>query len=278
MRLALVICLLAMLSNGYAHQDPNNQLMQIDSVNVEVSADNQYFFLHAMSTKQTLYSVSKIYNVQLEDIYRANPELVDRIVKAQEVIKIPVKNWRIDAHAKSGPKVYYTIKPKETLFRVARIYFDLQISDVRLNNELSSNELDIGQALYIGRLQAKKSSPSSNNFQIDSLSNEPVISELTGQSWVEEKNIAYWLKEAYPDHSLVVLSNDAPVNSWVAITNPMYAKTVSAKVIGRIPENVYPGDIDIIISHGVAANLGAIDARFYVKVKHLKLDHSTFLH
>lgn len=270
MRLLPLICLFLYAAGLLGHQEPDRILMQEDSLNVEVSDNRQYYFLHRMAPKQTLYSTARLYGVSLEDIYQNNPELTERIVREGETISIPMDEWKVDPQAKHGPKVYYTIKPKETLFRVARIYFDMTIDQIKALNAMDGNELDIGQALQIGRLVPAKRAVDSTSFSLDSTSLSESLPDFTGQSWVEDKSIAYWLKNANPDHTHVVLHNEAPVNSWVAITNPMYGKTVAAKVIGRIPNKVYPSDIDVILSYGVAQSLGAIDARFYVKLKHLR--------
>ncbi|MDX1685394.1 MAG: LysM peptidoglycan-binding domain-containing protein [Saprospiraceae bacterium] len=268
--MAFFLLFLCLSEPSFSHTEPQFSLLEVDSVVVDVTDDQQVFFLHKMEPKQTLYSTARLYDVDLNDIYLSNPELIDRIVRKGETIRIPVKNWHIDPESQQGPLVYYQVKPKETLFRVARIYFDLTVDQVKSRNALAGNELDIGQLLNIGRLVRTGDSEMNNSFSVDSANLSELMPDFTGQSWVEDKNIAYWLKEANPDHSHVVLHDEAPVNSWVAITNPMYGKTVTAKVIGRIPNNVYPSDIDVILSHGVAESLGAIDARFYVKLKHLK--------
>lgn len=271
MRLFGVIIFIILGLKVSAHNEPEVALMQLDSLVVDVNEERQYVVLHQMLPKQTLYSISKFYQVELNDLYVANPELIDRIVKSDEVIRIPLKNYRVDPSAKNGPKVYYRVKAKETLFRVARIYFDMTIDNVKNLNGLESNELDIGQDIQVGRLAPMSNLKPLAAESTDSISLTESMPDFTGQLWIEDKNIAFWLKDANPDHSHVVLHNSAPVNSWVAITNPMYGKTVNAKVIGRIPEKVYPSDIDVILSHGVAESLGAIDARFYVKLKHLKV-------
>ena len=50
----------------------------------------------------------------------------------------------------------------------------------------------------------------------------------------------------------------------------MNNRKVYAKVIGRIPENVYGSDVVVVISSKVANFLGAKDPRFFVRVRYLK--------
>ena len=48
----------------------------------------------------------------------------------------------------------------------------------------------------------------------------------------------------------------------------MKGATVYAKVIGRIPNNVYGKEVIVIVAPSVAKTLGAIDERFFVKIKY----------
>lgn len=48
------------------------------------------YYIHKIEKKQSLYSISKLYNVSLDDIYAANPETKGG-TKAGQEIKIPVK-------------------------------------------------------------------------------------------------------------------------------------------------------------------------------------------
>ena len=50
----------------------------------------------------------------------------------------------------------------------------------------------------------------------------------------------------------------------------MNKRRVYAKVIGRIPENVYGSDVVVVISPTVAKFLGAKDPRFLVKLRYLR--------
>lgn len=251
-----------------AHQEPE-LAAHLDSVTLDVTPDRQYHYIHHTLPKQTLYSISKLYGIDLDQLYMANPELTERIVREHELIKIPAPNITIDAKASTGTKLFYIVKPKETLFRIARVYFGLSIDELKKLNQLEGEELSVGQILYIGRrsTSAKLTDPVAEAF--DTIQSAPTL-EYSDESWTEKKSIAYWLKESTDSGNLVVLHNDAPLHSTISITNPMYGKTIQAKVIGKIPPRVYPNDIDIILSRAVADELGAIDARLYVKVKHLR--------
>lgn len=268
----LFIPILVFLVTGMAFASNQPQaLFTLDSVFVEVDESRNLHVVHTTEPKQTLYSIAKLYGVSLSELYDLNPDLNQRIVREYEHLRIPTPGHvHIDPEAQTGPRIYYTVKAKETLFRIARVYFDLSIDDLKKLNALPNENISIGQHLYLGRMTTEELEADAESGSIDSLSLSEEV-ELTGQNWTENKKcIAYWLKESSNNGNSVVLHNEAPLNSIILITNPMYGKTIQAKVIGRIPPKVYPGDIDVILSRHVAEELGAIDARFYVKLKHIQ--------
>jgi LysM repeat protein len=73
---------------------------------------DEYYFLHTVERGQTAYSISRMYNVSLDTIYKLNPGSVDGI-QAGSRLKIPQE---------SGSYLYHTIQAKETLYSVSRMY------------------------------------------------------------------------------------------------------------------------------------------------------------
>jgi LysM repeat protein len=255
-----LIALVTILPSSWAYNPPE---IKVESVSLVIEPTMDLMAEHQVLAKQTLYSIAKVYGLTVNDLYRANPELRDRLVKVNEKILIPLNGMSLVPTIEEGPKAYYNVKPKETLFRLARVYFNMEVDHLRRLNNMEGNDLEIGQRLLIGTLKARE-------VELDSAVTTSVEEDIfDGMEWVEEKNVAYWLRNEDMSTSMVILHNEAPINSLVEITNPMYNRTVMAKVIGRIPDQAYTRDIDAVISHGVATELGAIDPRFYVKIRYL---------
>ena len=255
-----LIALVLIVPSSWAYNPPQ---IKVESVSIVMEPTMDLMAEHEVLAKQTLYSIAKVYGLTVNDLYKANPELRDRLVKVNEKIRIPLKGMSIVPTIEEGPKAYYHVKPKETLFRLARVYFDMEVDHLRRLNNMENNDLEIGQRLLIGTLKARE-------IELDSAGAVAIEEDIfDGMEWVEEKNVAYWLRNEDMSSSMVLLHNEAPINSLVEITNPMYNRTVMAKVIGRIPDQAYTGDIDAVLSHGVATELGAIDPRFYVKIRYL---------
>ena len=55
----------------------------------KVKIDGKVCYSHILRERQTLYSISKAYNVSIEDIYRFNPALKETGLKKNGIILIP---------------------------------------------------------------------------------------------------------------------------------------------------------------------------------------------
>lgn len=67
----------------------------------KVRIDGKMYYSHVVLEKQTLYSISKAYNVSIEELYSANPSLEIEGLKKNSIIFIPIK----DASAQTDPVV-----------------------------------------------------------------------------------------------------------------------------------------------------------------------------
>jgi len=83
-----------------------------------------------------------------------------------------------------------------------------------------------------------------------------------------KKGIGLWDKNDPDATNLFVMHRTAKINSLVKLYNPVTKKTVTARVIGHIIDKLYPPDIDIIVTKGVAQKLGARDSRFRIEMNY----------
>ena len=108
------------------------------------------FIVHKVKKKETLYSLSKTYNISIETIKEYNP-LIDKIgLKRKMKLQIPFfKNNTISV---DKPVLVnykkHIVKPKETKWRLAYEY-GLKISELeKINPEIVSG-LKIGQQILL---------------------------------------------------------------------------------------------------------------------------------
>ena len=79
-----------------------------------VKIDGKICYSHIVLEKQTLYSISKAYEVSIEDIYRFNPTLKETGLKKNSIIIIPSK----DAIKAEQPLVQETVKAEAPAVKV----------------------------------------------------------------------------------------------------------------------------------------------------------------
>lgn len=107
--------------------------------NVTFLSQERDFFMHTVERGQTVYSVSKMYNIKVEDIYLLNPGS-EAGIQAGSELKIPQK---------SGSYFYHTIEPKETLYSVSKKYQMKGEDIIDVNQGLSIETFTIGKIIRI---------------------------------------------------------------------------------------------------------------------------------
>ena len=126
-------------------------LMAGSSTNLmaQASAESGYF-LHTITKGQSLYSISSMYNVSIDDIVRLNPGS-DKQIREGAALKIPqaVSN-------NSDKPVFHTIQAGETLYRLSVKYNITTQAICEANPGLSSENFRSGQVIIIPVQSASK--------------------------------------------------------------------------------------------------------------------------
>ena len=99
-----VMLTLTLSAAGIQAQDYVSTPVEISKERVKI--DGKICYSHIVLEKQTLYSISKAYEVSIEDIYRFNPTLKETGLKKNSIIIIPSK----DAIKAEQPLVQETVK------------------------------------------------------------------------------------------------------------------------------------------------------------------------
>lgn len=253
---------------------------------------NQAYYVHEVQPKETLYGITKTYGAHIKELADLN-DLESTALHLNQKLFIPFNNEVIQyVKPKDGKKyaaVYYKVKRKETLFRICRQYFKLNLTAIKDINRLKRNGLRTNQRLLLGYLPIypkllngeqiqEQTDPmvpppvvviESPNIETSQPTRDTIYEDLSAFAVKEEKGAAFWNKEMSYSSGYFVLHRYAEKNTWLEVTNEMYGNSVRAKVIGNIPANGYPNDVLVVVSPAIAKDLGALDARFYVKVRYL---------
>ena len=259
--------------------------MPTDSLYVEVWSGQKYL-LHKIKAGQTLYSIKRFYAVDLSDLYYCNPNLEANGLSVGQCLRIPLVSRALRRYRGASfveeehIPVYYKVKPSETLYRIARIYFRLPEEVVRDRNQLFSNQLHSNDILLIGWI-SKAGIPDS----LKTISGLPGILGEESQKNKYRYEVAFdgkneqmlqgsacWDKamDLSDKNKLYVLCSYVPKGRIVRLENPMTNRQLYAQVVAPKPNNSFTQGAIVLVTPTVAKALGGLDTRFYVKLYYCK--------
>lgn len=111
-------------------------------VMAQATAESGYF-LHTVTKGQSLYSISSMYNVTIDDIVRLNPGS-DKQIREGAALKIPQATT-----TNSDKPVFHTIQAGETLYRLSVKYNVTTQAICEANPGLSTENFRSGQVIII---------------------------------------------------------------------------------------------------------------------------------
>ena len=118
----------------------------------KVIIEGEVYFVHVVKAGQTLYSISKAYEISETEIIKENPG-VDLGLQIGQVLKIPVgAGNEIVPPVFTPPDTTYfhhSVKKGETMYSIARIY-NIRIEELeKINPFVINHEISIGQLINI---------------------------------------------------------------------------------------------------------------------------------
>jgi LysM repeat protein len=191
-------------------------------------AQNEIEIVHEVKPKETLFSISKHYDVSIESIQNENQALLKDGLKSGQKIKIPsLKNSNnspsLNLSTYKEATVYHEIQPRETKYAIAKKY-DITIEQLEKQNpEIVSNFL-IGFKLLISGNPLPK-----ETVKTEKSDGEIKKEENTGKRYLQE----YIVK---PKETLYSISSqfDISVKELLSL-NPELKEGVKVGMILRVP-------------------------------------------
>lgn len=105
---------------------------------------------------------------------------------------------------------------------------------------------------------------------------EPAVEEtnmyepsMVGKDIREMESKAAWKKSDTNDGRLYVLHAFAKKNSPIEIYNPISRRWIKATVAGRLPSNLYPGEVTVFLSKAIVDRLGIKDKSPLVRMRYI---------
>lgn len=252
---------------------------------------------HTVEKGQTLYFLSKKYDMSIEDIMRFNPQIgKDMIIKEGMAIKLyakPTPQLNVDNHK------YHTVEKGQTLYSLSKMY-DISVDKLIYLNQLENPSIKIGQKLIVQNVDGdalyadeKKPNqaesivekqptklqppvkpvkeeepkqptpkPSTNNKDVEMYK---MLYESYAQSGAlqnKAKGIGNFLAQSTSKDVYLALIKNVETGQVLRVRNLMNNKVIYLKVIGDVPEKDKKNNISIKISKAAARDLGIIEDRF----------------
>ena len=280
---ALIVAIACLLLPGSALATGDSLYFLLPSDTVVLRSDGasgHLLFDHYLAPRQTLYGAARFYGLKLNDVYKLNPELRTGYTAGTKVtVTVPREvlrpSFTPDSVAWFVP-VRYRLAPGETLYGLTRrtLGHDDDRLIRQLNPGLNVDNLKPAQLLVVGYLRLDGIAPTSQvaiedpyvlrNYAMReqwmaSMENRALKSTSGKAAWTSSGDKNKWM----------VLHRTAPLGSLIEIEDPRSRKTIYARVVARIPAQVYDSRVILVVSPLLVQAFGVRDREFYVRTRHL---------
>ncbi len=219
-----------------------------DSV-ILIPYKEQPYYVHKVDRKETLYSISKKYDVQIEDIYDMNPTLKQTGLKSGTEIKIPEKK-KITVQtltvSDTLPKIQKENKPSftvhevvkgETLYSISRQYGISTDEIIRLNPDVKEG-VKIGKKLIIPPVHSNTSVKTNEGKNTKFITHQ-----------VKKKETLYSISKLYgvTHEEIIKLNpnvNDGLKEGAILVIPPSHSNTETSNTL--VADSVAPSLLDSV--------------------------------
>lgn len=246
--------------------------------------------IHKVAPKETLFSISKLYDVTVDDIKAWN-NLKDNSLSTGQQLIIKKKST-VSAEATKLPETksltgVHTVASKESMYSIAKLY-GITVQQLKEWNGIEGSELKIGQTLFISQPMYSKTEVKADQNKVTEIK-EPVetrqevkpvqdqkestitISEkVIGSDEVKEGGLATLIEGTEGNRKYLALHRTAKVGTILKVRNELNNREVFVRVTGPLPDTGINTNVIIKISKSAYDRLGAIDQRFRVEVTYYK--------
>jgi LysM repeat protein len=238
--------------------------------------------VHTVAAKETLFSISKLYDVPVEDIKAQNNLASNSLSLGQQLVikrktqttPEPVKQVQMES-----VKGTHTVAAKETLFSISKQY-GITVQQLKEWNGIEGNELKIDQVLLITQPMYQpidKSEPvkSEETKSVAIVKTEPKettikINESTaGSDEIKESGLAELIEGTDGNRKYLALYNAAKVGTILKVRSASNNREVFVRVIGALPMGSSSTTV-IKVSKSAFDRLGATEGKLGVEVTFYK--------
>ena len=259
---------------------------------------------HLVDVGETLYAISRKYGVTVEQLKSWNELTSNELSVGQNLVvmveditaETPIQTLVPETETsldKSEISTFHIVTEKETLYSISRQY-NISVYDLKTWNDLSDNNLSIGQRLLLkgdssvttaGLKEPVQEQEGTSHVRetLDSAETEltPVIDASTVTEFnsrvvtegalqkVLEEGMAQVIENSTDTKKYLALHRSADVGTVMRVKNLMNNLIIYVRVVGKLPGTGPNDNLLLKISRTAFERLGGIDQQFPVEVSYI---------
>lgn len=280
--------------------------------------------VHTVEPKETLYSISKTYNISVEELKQWN-NIQGNSINTGDRIRVSKPSGQsspassttastatstpragTSAATTSNPlaqqtqnridfsgKIVHTVEEQETLFSIAKMY-DTNVAQIREWNQLSTDNLGIGQKLVVGtakglpsrrnervvRNGVEEEKPKEYGYNANPMSitqiGDPSQEELETNTIdrasvrkITEMGMAMSIDDSLNTKKYLALHRTAPIGTIMQVHNEMNNLSVFVRIVGKLPATGSNDKVLIKLSRKAYEKLGAYSEKVPVRLTYV---------
>ncbi|MBB6459886.1 DPBB and LysM peptidoglycan-binding domain-containing protein [Flammeovirga kamogawensis] len=243
---------------------------------------------HEVQDQETLFSISRKYNVSVKEIVDAN-NIQNNVIKIGQVLTIPQKGAEEDPYNVPATEVipaikitpaqdvvikeaiYYSAQDGETLRQVAYIY-QVPVDSLAVWNGFLPDQMLVENQQIVVSLTGEVNKVDETAKKVQSKS----YADLTVQE-AEDYDIPMQKVERgngiivdLPNNTskLMALHRKETIGSYIKVINPNNDKEAIVRVVAALPDQSIADGVIIKISEQVAKKIGVVNEEFRVRVEY----------
>lgn len=185
-----------------------------DSLRLE-TIDGKQFIIHQVEAKETLYAISRRYNVPVTVILANNPSS-DGGISVGKLLRVPYT----PKPKQAATAVTHAVAQGETLYSIARQY-NVTVDELKKWNNLTDNEISLGQTLNIGKSAPVIETPPKLIEQQSVSSTHTVAAKETLYSLARQYNVTVQQLKEWNN----LTSDELKLGATLYVVQPKYANT-----------------------------------------------------
>ena len=266
---------------------------------------------HIVEKSETLYSIGRKYNVNVAQLKEWNNLATDAISLGNRIrVTAPAGASSSGASNSNGAtpteksaaepdysgKIVHTVEMKETLYSIARMH-DTTEEKIKEWNNLTTNNISVGQKLIVGTSQGLPGRPGGDRFVRNNAEEEkptdyqyntnpisitqigdPTQDELLtkastnpaeGVRKITELGMAIVIDDTVNTKKYLALHRTAPIGTIMQVHNEMNNLSVFVRVVGKLPPTGENDKVLIKLSRKAFDKLGAYNEKFPVRLTYV---------